>query len=85
MDMRSSLAEAVQEQQYAVGIAPVPLTMPVGPSRQNSLEGFLWALVILGAVRLGRKQAEDKFLDYDALRVSPNVELCPMFSSRAYF
>ena len=72
MDTQSSLAEAVQEQQYSIGIAPVPLTaVPLtGASRQNTLEGFLWALVILGAVRLGRKQAEDKFLDYDALRVS---------------
>lgn len=56
--------------QYSIGVAPVPVVAPLAPSRQNTLEGFLWALVILGAVRLSRKQAEDKFLDYDALRVS---------------
>lgn len=33
------------------------------------MEGFVWALVILGAIRLGRRQAEDTFLDYDAIRV----------------
>ena len=34
------------------------------------MEGFVWALVIFGAIRLGRRQAEDTFLDYDAIRVS---------------
>lgn len=37
------------------------------------MEGFVWALVILGAVRLGRRQAEDTFLDYDAIRVSRHL------------
>lgn len=53
-----------------MGIAPAPVLAPVLPSRHTTLEGFLWALVMLGAVRLGRKQAEDNFLDYDGLRVS---------------
>lgn len=34
------------------------------------MAGFVWALLILGAIRLGRRQAEDTFLDYDAIRVS---------------
>ena len=34
------------------------------------MEGFVWALVILGAIRLGRQQAEDTFLDFDTIRVS---------------
>ncbi len=49
------------------------------PPRLSSLEGFVWALVILGAARIGRKQAEDTFLDYDAIRVSTacnTVKVC---------
>ena len=39
------------------------------------MQGFVWALVILGAIRLGRRQAEDTFLDYDAIRVNADVSL----------
>ena len=44
--------------------------VPLRPPRSNMLEGFVWAFVILGAIRLGRKEVEDTFLDYDAIRVS---------------
>ncbi|KAL3153047.1 hypothetical protein ABBQ38_012071 [Trebouxia sp. C0009 RCD-2024] len=62
--------EGVQDfhQQAAVGVPPLIPLVPLQPSRTNTMAGFVWALVILGAVRLGRQQAEDTFLDYDAIR-----------------
>ena len=60
----------MQEQQAFVGIPAAAPILPLKPPRSNTLEGFVWALVILGAVRLGRKEIEDTFLDYDAIRVS---------------
>ena len=53
-----------------MAIAPAPVIAPNASTPHSNIEGFIWSLVILGAARLGRKQAEDKFLDYDALRVS---------------
>ena len=59
----------MQEHQLSLGIAPTPLVTTYATPKHIGVEGFVWALVILGAARLGRKQAEDSFLDYDALRV----------------
>lgn len=56
-------------QQAAVGVPPTLPLVPLQSPRTNTMEGFVWALVILGAIRLGRRQAEDTFLDYDAIRV----------------
>ena len=49
------------------------------PPRSNTLEGFVWALVILGAVRIGQKESEDTFLDYDAIRVSIGLDFDQAF------
>lgn len=53
-----------------MAVAPAPVIAATASTPHSNIEGFIWSLVILGAARLGRKQAEDKFLDHDALRVS---------------
>ena len=63
------LTSALQEHHAFIGVPPELPMVPLRPSRSSTIEGFVWALVILGAVRLGRKQAEDTFLDYDSIRV----------------
>ena len=51
----------------------------LNPPRSYTLEGFVWALVILGAIRIGRKESEDTFLDYDAIRVSIRLDFDQAF------
>ena len=57
-------------QQVATSVPSGMHLIPVRPLRTTAMEGFVWALIILGAIRLGRQQAENTFLDYDAIRVS---------------
>ncbi|KAL0026873.1 hypothetical protein WJX77_008203 [Trebouxia sp. C0004] len=65
----------LQEQQAFVGVSAAAPLLPLKPPRSNTLEGFVWALVILGAVRLGRKESEDTFLDFDAIRENRQLRL----------
>lgn len=65
----------LQEQQAFVGVPTAATMLLLKPPRSNTLEGFVWALVILGAVRIGQKESEDTFLDYDAIRENRQLRL----------
>ena len=74
-----------QEPLAYIGIPPTAPMLPLKPPKSSAMDSFVWALVILGAIRLGRTQAEAVFLDYDAIRViSPLDSLATAASVNRY-